>query len=476
MVLAAALVAVPMASASDVRANDTNDRLFYGTPITQDITAFSAEVGEPGASPGTISCTWNGIPNPHDVSTGKTAWYRIVGTGGTIDISTSGSTNGTSALDTTLAIYALGGTTPLACSDDGPSTVTSLISGFATNANTVYEVQVGRYFNGGCTPACVVHLSATNNQAPPNDNRANATVLTSSAMPNNSFASEEPGEVVQCPNQGPNHNVTAPYGKTVWFKFTPPANGTATFRSGGGSPVDTVEAIYAGNSASFIACNDDDGTGIRTSRVVVPVSGGTTYFAQIGSFAALGFTAGSFATSVDFTPAPPNHDVDGDGFLAQPFGPDCNDSNPNIHPGAVDIPHNGIDENCDGHDANFPALSIRANISTLFFRKFTMITKAPVSGAPAGATIVLKCSNKKKGCGKLKKKTISVKSTRTVSLLKFLKKLKLKKNAKITVTVTKPGFIGTQTVFTIRIVHDPRKQTFCLEPGSTKPQKFGTCT
>ncbi len=44
-------------------------------------------------------------------------------------------------------------------------------------------------------------------------------------------------------------------------------------------------------------------------------------------------------------------DIDRDGYSPILFGGDCNDHDPAIHPNAVDIPGNGIDENCSGADA-----------------------------------------------------------------------------------------------------------------------------
>jgi arylsulfatase A-like enzyme len=48
-------------------------------------------------------------------------------------------------------------------------------------------------------------------------------------------------------------------------------------------------------------------------------------------------------------------DRDHDGYSALLGGGDCNDHDPAIHPGATDVPGNGVDEDCSGEDARIVA-------------------------------------------------------------------------------------------------------------------------
>jgi hypothetical protein len=132
-------------------------------------------------------------------------------------------------------------------------------------------------------------------------------------------------------------------------------------------------------------------------------------------------------------------DADGDGFVVPA---DCNDHNAAIHPGAVDIPGNAVDENCDGHDAPFPPIGSTVAAAWKFFKSYTKLTSLAAVGVPAGATITLTCKGKKGSC-KFKRKTIKVNAASSkVALTKYFKGAKLKKGTTIDVQIAKPGMIG----------------------------------
>lgn len=53
------------------------------------------------------------------------------------------------------------------------------------------------------------------------------------------------------------------------------------------------------------------------------------------------------------------HGVDGDGDLYSKEDGDCNDDDPTIYPGAVEIPDDGIDQNCDGAESSTIGMTTR---------------------------------------------------------------------------------------------------------------------
>jgi hypothetical protein len=187
--------------------------------------------------------------------------------------------------------------------------------------------------------------------------------------------------------------------------------------------------------------------------------------------------------SLDAPEPPPsaNRDADGDGFVGAQFGgPDCNDANPAVHPGAGDVPHDGIDQDCALGDAPFPTLAGHLSISVGYSPKFsrvskryTVITSLRLRDAPVGSRVTMACGPKRKGCP-FKSKSVSVGSTRPLQLARYLRSARLKRDATLTVRVTKAGYIGQFVRYTIRLNHLPGKTNRCLQPGQTAPRK--TCS
>jgi streptogramin lyase len=113
-----------------------------------------------------------------------------------------------------------------------------------------------------------------------------------------------------------------------------------------------------------------------------------------------------------------------------------------------------------------PTLKARANFSWGFIGSRTVLTRIRVTDLSGGETIKVTCSGKGKGCP-LKSKTYKnvKKGTRTLTSL-FGKKKKLKTGAKIVVTITKPGAIGSTATVTIgKRKKDPKIVRKTLKPA-----------
>ena len=91
------------------------------------------------------------------------------------------------------------------------------------------------------------------------------------------------------------------------------------------------------------------------------------------------------------------------------------------------------------------------------------VSSLKVAGVTKGARVALSCS--KHACR-------SVRKTATKAKFTLLSNRKVKKGAVVTVKVTATGYIGKQFVWRA----GGGKQVSCMNPGSTKARKPGTCT
>jgi hypothetical protein len=160
------------------------------------------------------------------------------------------------------------------------------------------------------------------------------------------------GQIVTCTLSGLDHLTFSLLGgddtliATGLSKATDISGGDGNDSITGGSLPDTVDGnagndtIKSGPGADTIASRDGVGETINCGNDVDTITGDS-------NDALTGCERQDLSSALVM-------DVDGDGY-DRPA--DCDDNNPDIHPGAVDAPGDGIDQDCSGADAVAPASS-----------------------------------------------------------------------------------------------------------------------
>ena len=219
-------------------------------------------------------------PQPQSAEVGWSLAFNVAATG-TTPLSYQWSKDGSPLPGATASSYAIG---TVQASDGGN-----------------YSVMVSNAFGTGTSS----NAALTVFPVPANDAFANRTVLpslqTNTVYGLNVGATKEPGELNHAGNSG---------GRSVWWSWTAPTNGTAVI-STIGSSFDTLLAIYTGNSVSSLAlvAADDNGGGNLTSRAAFSAVAGTTYQIAVDGYnpsgphgAAYGNIVLNFQQSAVFAP------------------------------------------------------------------------------------------------------------------------------------------------------------------------------
>ena len=137
-------------------------------------------------------------------------------------------------------------------------------------------------------------------------------------------------------------------------------------------------------------------------------------------------------------------DRDGDGV---PRPQDCDDTSKGVRPGAKEILGNKIDENCNGRKEPFPTLGVTLRQRTLAFAAFTTVDCCGSAACARASASGIAC--KGGGCP-FAKRTIRVRKGGRRDLAPRLDGARLRGGARLTVRVTARTGVAKQFAFTFR--------------------------
>jgi Putative metal-binding motif len=166
------------------------------------------------------------------------------------------------------------------------------------------------------------------------------------------------------------------------------------------------------------------------------------------------------------TPGPsPLVDQDRDGY---PSSTDCSDVNNTVHPGAREVPGNGIDDDCSGGDQPGKVVAlVRNKFSLASKRSSPRVDLLRVQDAPPGARVDVLCSGRR--CP-FKQRVRKTDANGEVSLTRLFKK-RLAPGITLDVMVSMPNTIAKVSRFVIRRGVIPTSRSMCVPLDATKPQK-----
>jgi hypothetical protein len=155
---------------------------------------------------------------------------------------------------------------------------------------------------------------------------------------------------------------------------------------------------------------------------------------------------------------PPPVDNDRDG-VSPPT--DCLDTNSAVHPGAPEIPGNGLDDDCVGGDA---LARVAATVTTKWnqYRKGGVrLSRLEVKDAPPNAQITVRCRGKH--C--FKTRTLHAGPTGAAKLLGKVPR-RQRPHTTIDVIISFPNMIGKVRRYEVRKRDMTDGRTLCLPPGA----------